>query len=403
MNRFELGEVSFWAKLNPELSITSNPYMHETGGITVSDKEIDSSVQQMKEDGYFKLDSILHKKEATALANAIRNIANIGLPPIFVFVYDEAWQVFNNISLILEPLLDKGYTTNFTGHWAWLIDKDGSGFSEHRDLLTNGNYPDNKPSNLTVWISLTDATPLNGCMYVLPKGLDPNYPNNLAVNEIPNIQDIRSLPAPTGSILGWDARLIHWGGRSSPWAKEERISIAMSFTRADAYIYNENYQENFCGGPQIQPDKSTELLFEDRLNSIGESIWGFRNRVVVLFPDKAEILFDFCKYHAFTDRVKSEAMTEGTKLIMSSKNKIAKKMFQDKEYEKALPLLREVCIFSSEDVDAHYGLCSVLFKLGMREESIIALNNALIIVPDDSPIKNSLIKMQESVLAAQDK
>lgn len=51
----------------------------------------------------------------------------------------------------------------------------GAGWGPHRDRVQPTLDEDNSPHSLTVWLPFTDATPLNGCMYVLPAHHDGRF------------------------------------------------------------------------------------------------------------------------------------------------------------------------------------------------------------------------------------
>jgi ectoine hydroxylase-related dioxygenase (phytanoyl-CoA dioxygenase family) len=119
--------------------------------------------------------------------------------------------------------------------WAWYIDPRAgtSGWAPHRDKGHRSLYPDGRPKSLTVWLPLTEATPLNGCMYVVPAYRDPTYntPNDKEYRF--TAQDIRALPSPAGGLFMWTQAVVHWGSHSSPLAAGPRISIAFEFQRGD--------------------------------------------------------------------------------------------------------------------------------------------------------------------------
>ena len=123
--------------------------------------------------------------------------------------------------------------------WAWNFppDSGSSGFSPHRDggVVDYDWFPEGKPvrdNGLpllgTIWIPLTDVTPLNSCMYLLPVDKDPHVPDNLDATTIrqESIQDIRALPCKAGSILYWNPNVLHWGSNGSEYAGEPRMSFA---------------------------------------------------------------------------------------------------------------------------------------------------------------------------------
>ena len=92
---------------------------------------------------------------------------------------------------------------------------------------------------VTVWIPFTEATPLNGCMYVLPLPSDPNFPDRPDVFGAGSFQDIRALPAQAGSVLAWNQYLMPWGGAASKWADGPRISTGIYVQAGDVPLFTD--------------------------------------------------------------------------------------------------------------------------------------------------------------------
>ena len=94
-------------------------------------------------------------------------------------MYDEAWSLIANISDMMRRT-SGGNVCNFDV-LAWHIDprKDESGFSPHRDRqpedVSQTFRKDGSAKYTTCWIALTDATPENSCLYMLPRFCDPGY------------------------------------------------------------------------------------------------------------------------------------------------------------------------------------------------------------------------------------
>jgi len=208
-------------------------------------------------DGYTEL-----KAEQLQLGVRVRDLAlgivqlmQYGWPPAFIAMYDEAWQLAQEVSLLM-----KGATGNEINMdmLAWYIDpsKGHAGFSPHRD-----RQPDDSPSTFrrdgsakyaTIWIPFTDATPDNSCLYVVPRPHDPGYfegdddaedapdPLSVALNCKQAYQHVRALPATAGSAVIFTHRIIHWGSKGWPDCTEPRISF--SFGCADG-SYEQAY---FC-------------------------------------------------------------------------------------------------------------------------------------------------------------
>lgn len=295
----EITNLNTWKELSPDLSISSQPFLHQPDDFDIDDKQAEQCLEGIIKEGYLKTSPLIPEHEVKLIAETIEKIHALGLPPIFIYVYDETWQIFRRLSKIVTPILDENYKITIAGMWAWRIDQTGSGFSIHRDIYAKDTRADGRPAHLTVWIPFTDATPENSCMHMLPINLDPNYPDNMRCKEITNYSDIRAIPAKAGSILAWNANIAHWGSKSSRWATHPRISIAMDFSRADADL-DANDLADYASGPNLNADNDTEFTFADRLNAIGESMTFYKNRINQRHPEKAALLFEFCNSHSMT-------------------------------------------------------------------------------------------------------
>jgi hypothetical protein len=237
-NLDRLATVEYWKALNPDMSITDYPFQTPTDTqVQAPSVEVERCVQQMREEGHFRLDSVLSKGRMARMAKVVDNLVAAGYPPAFAYVYDDFWLVFRDLSPVLTPLYGENYRVVFN-LWAWHIPPSDAyhGFKPHRDLIgKNTLYSDGTPIFGTVWIPLTDVTTQHACMYVLPTNQDPNVPGKLANFAVPqeSVQAIRALPAEAGSVMGWNSYALHWGSKSSKWASGPRISIATYIKRAE--------------------------------------------------------------------------------------------------------------------------------------------------------------------------
>lgn len=236
---------AYWLGLNPQLSITDRPFQPSLAQYSLPDEELSQHVLQFKKEGYTKTRAVLDANEIALLRQGVENIVAAGLPPVFVFIYDEFWQVYKKLSNVLAPIFGKNYNLT-TNVWAWYVPPDdvSSGFKPHRDFNNPACVmPDGLPGIGTLWIPLTDVTPLNSCMYVLPTDRDPCYPHDVADYNIgyAEIQGARALPAQAGSLLSWNSLALHWGSHSSVFAKEPRISFATYLSR-DAAGFVDSYR-----------------------------------------------------------------------------------------------------------------------------------------------------------------
>ncbi len=295
----KLADPSFWLKLQPALHIEGkgeatqedvpNPSLAEDSLVNPSQDELAQLTQDLRKDGYFQLESVLPFWDMITLSTGIEQIWKEGLPPLFVFLYDECWCCFERLHLVLQATLGPDYqqTANF---WSWYVETSdqGLGWGAHRDredlLLLDGS-----PQRVTMWISLTDSTPLNSCMYILPAYLDPiiaDHQGKVIPNwiKIPNTQDIRALPVPAGSVLCWSDVVAHWGSRSSDQAPFPRLSIACEFQRGDIDQFDNEYTIPFPVLSRKRPN------FSDRLRLISKQLVHYGHRYPIPAPLKEQIL-----------------------------------------------------------------------------------------------------------------
>ncbi len=228
----------YWTNLNPQLSVAKNLNFQSTDSLNFEPEHLKELLLNLKEEGYFQIDAILPNSDIVRMAEAMEKLKQSGWPVAFAFIYDEFWQIYYRLHHLLSAILGPDYR-QVPDVWAWYVDtnKNEKGWEPHRDRRENSLFPDGMPKGVNIWIPLTDVTPLNGCMYILPADLDPNYDLEKDINPV-HPQDIRALPAPAGSVLCWNPVVWHWGSRSSNKAKSPRISIACDFQLPDADPYD---------------------------------------------------------------------------------------------------------------------------------------------------------------------
>jgi len=269
----QVQEPEFWKELNPGLSLDGSFNPQSFPLINIEQEHLDELLLNLKSDGYFQIDSIFSDAEIFRMAIGLEILYQEGWIPTFAFVYDEFWQIFRQLSSLLSAVIGNEYR-QLPAFWAWYVDTSNTatGWMPHRDRALNTLQPDGMPSAVTIWIPLTDAIPLNGCMYILPADLDPNYPDNLRSKQVDNIQDIRALPVSAGSILCWNHAVLHWGGRSSEKSPHPRLSFACEFQRGDIEPYNQPLLD-----PLALPN------FNQRLALIGKQILQYQH--VLIWPE----------------------------------------------------------------------------------------------------------------------
>jgi len=220
-------------------------------------------------DGYFHEQSALiqYQTEITSLANLVERLNALGIPPVFIFYTDFAWVAFQSMNdLLAESLGDFMFLSEF---WAWHIDpkENQAGWAPHRDKEgRKGLFDDNSTKSLTCWIPLTEANPLNGCIYVVPKQHDLNYGIEDAEGAHIDLPSIRALPAKPGDVIIWDSTVFHWGAQSSEFAENPRLSMALEVQSNKVPPFNP---------PLIAPNE----LIEDsvRLKLIGKQMLQYKH------------------------------------------------------------------------------------------------------------------------------
>ena len=255
---FELARSrEFWLALNPDYTISNR--RKKVAPLALTTKQMALIREQLREEGYFKIDEVLPKDEMARLASLVANVKKENWASAFAFVYDESWELFYYLDDLMTQLLGKRYFV-LPAFWAFFVEpgSTNTGWYPHRDRTRQVTVDKEGNSiSLNVWIPVTDADPLNGCMYILPAHQDINYPNNLQNTGPSNLQDIRAIPAKAGSIIVWNEAVYHWGGRSSKYATHTRMAMALAF-------------QNSASEPFEKPLlKALELpSFEERLSLI---------------------------------------------------------------------------------------------------------------------------------------
>ncbi|ORB27648.1 phytanoyl-CoA dioxygenase family protein [Mycolicibacterium parafortuitum] len=250
--------------------------------------DTDALMSILKREGYIQVPDAFSELSTAPISQAVTTLAQRGIPLPFAFVYDELWLAFQGLAAFLTTVLGEDYRA-LPDFWVWYVqpNENAAGWGPHRDRVQPTLEPDNSPHTLTVWLPFTDATPLNGCMYVLPAHHDPRFMERRwdgdGNNVVLNPQDIRALPAAAGSLLAWNQAVLHWGSRGSRLGTAPRISAAFEFQRGDRAPFN---------NPLLDPGRMP--TFTERLGLIGKQVLQYRH-MYPLSDDVAAIattLFD---------------------------------------------------------------------------------------------------------------
>lgn len=262
----EIGAQKFWEELAPDFHICDSAFFSAIPLLKPSDEEGAYINELLVHEGYFQSKANWNV-DCARMAALARKLSDNNIFPVFAFIYDEFWLPFMQLHEVYAAILGDAYYV-LPDFWIWNVDpqKGESGWRAHRDKNRNALLSNGAPKTLTTWIPLSEATPLNGCMYVVPAMLDPTYNTENEQLRQFEYSSIRALPAKPGDFFMWNQAVLHWGGQSSPRAQESRVSMAFEFQRADVEPFNT---------PLLKP--LTILSFEDRLKLIAKQILQYQH------------------------------------------------------------------------------------------------------------------------------
>lgn len=288
-NRSQWIDARFWRDMLKEASVnltTSKPWtMNNEAILECKNNDLRDRIRNT---GYTLVPSlekmVSNTKQESHLNTLISNLAkgvtflhkNHGLPATFILLFDEAWELAFHPSTqqIISKTNHEKNVFNFD-ILAWYIDpsEGASGFSPHRDrqpsneMVPSSFHKDGQAKYITLWIALTNATPQNSCLYVIPKQYDPGYmkgddkdddneneyqdeneniddPLSRCLQDKQSYQHIRALPRNVGESVAFTHRILHWGSKGdADYVDNPRIAI--SFVCSDASFekpYLKNYE-----------------------------------------------------------------------------------------------------------------------------------------------------------------
>jgi len=304
--------VDLWRNICPELSIQPMSNHNEMDKVVIKDKpllDFEEISSDLLTDGYSLLDdfgAFISPKLIEKLTRGIVQLKEKGWPASMILLFDETWMLAQHAAKIIQSCTHPENILNFD-LLAWHIDPSAgeSGFSPHRDrqpenVMSSFHQSDHSTvsrNNLghakyvTLWLALTDATPENSCLYVIPAINDPGYlegdDNDEDQDQLPDevnapresfgkpaiisnqgplqralrfkesYQNIRAIPRNAGQAVLFTHRIMHWGSKGNP-RKKGSPRIAISFVAS-----HESFEK-----PYVKPEylsKSKLPPFEIRL------------------------------------------------------------------------------------------------------------------------------------------
>ncbi len=257
----ELSRETFWNNLCPELNIDAVTALQDLSGVGYQ-QDLDATWEQCKQvlhtDGYFAYPSWFSETDLHQLRSCIEKLAEVKLPPIFAFVFDEFWELMVGLTPLMSDLLEDEFQF-LPAIWAWHVTPENqTAFAPHRDQVQDAD--DDPLDYLTLWVPLTDLDHRTSCICVLPASADLDYQSGVSQATVNNLQDVRTLQGPAGSVFCWTTGLIHWGTRQSVFG-QPRMSVGF-------YVQNPDAE---CHYPPPL-DFSEPLSLNQRLAIIGQQI-----------------------------------------------------------------------------------------------------------------------------------
>jgi phytanoyl-CoA dioxygenase PhyH len=184
------------------------------------------------DDGFAPLSAVAPEATCARLVDAIERLTAAGLPAMFVYLFDEPWQVGEAVGARVSAILGRRYEV-VEDIWAWRIEPGkGRGWPAHRGL-SEPLLAREAPELVNTWVALSDVEANRACMHFVPLDEDPSYPAALHVLDAP-LSAVRTAPLQAGAALAWNANVLHWGGPCSPDAMGARVSCSFSLARCDA-------------------------------------------------------------------------------------------------------------------------------------------------------------------------
>jgi len=283
----ELEDEGFWRSLLPSLTLSSLKSVKKGGNRRhqnpITNENASSVLDDLGDDGFsLRLPPILDsagdafKAKFMAVKEGIQKLSDEQLPPTFIMLFDEVWELADIYNRMICDINNQMVADKRSSNWnvfnfdvlAWCVDpkKGEVGFSPHRDRQPKNerilsSFHDGKcahPKYQTVWLAMSDATPDNSCLYVIPRPYDPGYlkgDDDLSNdgNDATNVNDenitdplrrclptkesyqnIRCLARRAGESITFTHRLIHWGSSGSPKnSPHPRIAISFVFSSSD--------------------------------------------------------------------------------------------------------------------------------------------------------------------------
>jgi len=267
-NPAPLYDVDYWRSLSRGLTI-ARPGGVPEGSLDLPDAHMQGVSEGLRSEGYFRARPGGWDVDFNAVLETVKNIVAHGWPAVFIYMFDEPWQILERAWDVYESAIGHESILEPTVY-CWFLQPALGGANRksasqnfgmpHRDYrYSESCLDDGQPKLITVWIPLTPTDVHNGTIYVLPKEHDEYFAQNESwehmrgalTGEDSVVQELRfpvqgatPIEAQPGDCLGWMGNLIHWGSRCSAHVTQPRANLGCTFRRKDVENFN-------CGLPPI--------------------------------------------------------------------------------------------------------------------------------------------------------
>lgn len=199
------------------------------------------------------------REDAVAAASAVRRVLEAGWPPVFALVCGAAWRVVGRAAALAEAtgLLGAEGALLEPSAFIWALNTAGRRPGQRSFGLPHRDYAYDEAHDaatgeanvVNLWVALSDANLDAGCLWVVPRPLDPVYDKPADFRHLRSatrcgeegseqaftrvrfdVGAARPCPVGPGGVVGW-CNVIHYGGRCAPWAREPRVSLAFTLRR----------------------------------------------------------------------------------------------------------------------------------------------------------------------------
>lgn len=229
-------DAETWRSMAPMLTITERP---PDAGATAIDGAWAAGPDKFRRldvEGYLISPPVVDPALIERLREAVTSLVAQGFPPMVAMLYDEIYQLYAGIARAVAPILGEGAVLLLDDCWTFFVPpadpavSHWTAFPPHRDWLGGDArlMSGGLPTALQAWVAMTDVTPDDSCLYVVPASADRVYrtPERSVADDQFRLQDVRALPVSRGQVVVFSTHLAHWGSRSSQWAAGPRISTA---------------------------------------------------------------------------------------------------------------------------------------------------------------------------------